>query len=167
MVEGAMVKQYLIPLIPSAVAALFCRRFHLPAPSPLPPNPTKKMVDPMARKPTTICDPYEQGGKPLSPSDAASLVATLHPDWSLSEDSTKLMREFKAEDWSEGLRLMNTLANVAGNNDHYPVLGIERRLGRKKWTTVVKCELCTRVLGGLSYRDFELGLYIDTEVERE
>mmetsp|Transcript_22867 Transcript_22867/g.47426 ORF Transcript_22867/g.47426 Transcript_22867/m.47426 type:complete len:637 (-) Transcript_22867:14-1924(-) len=144
----------------------------LPPPFTSPPAPSRKnskvTPDPTARKPTKVCDPYDQGGKPLAPSEAARLKATIHADWTLNEDATVLRREFAVgDDYNRGSGLLKTLSNVADNNNHYPKLMLERRLKRKSWETVVVCELHTQVLGGLSYKDFELGMHIDVEIEKK
>ena len=58
---------------------------------PLPANTTdsndgsskmkNKKYDPTAKRPNRLCDPYGQGGRPLSYEDATKLRTTLHTDW--------------------------------------------------------------------------------------
>jgi len=123
-------------------------------------------VDPTARKPNKICDPYEQDGKPLTREQATQLLPTLNSDWNFNDDYTSITRMFIVPDFPAGTALLRTLSNVSHNNNHYPKLSLERKLQRMSWDTVVICELRTEVLGGLSYKDFELGLYIDAEVDK-
>jgi pterin-4a-carbinolamine dehydratase len=98
----------------------------------------------------------------------------LAPEWTLVGDDdaaatgpTKLVREIEVQGgYMEGAKLMTTLAAVALNNDHYYKVGMERRLGKRKWTVVVKVECETAVLGGLSFQDFLVAGFVDTELER-
>jgi pterin-4a-carbinolamine dehydratase len=48
-------------------------------------RPPKRRTDPMAKRPTVKCDPYGQGGKPMSWMEAETLLSTLrlHSDWKL------------------------------------------------------------------------------------
>ncbi|GMH97845.1 hypothetical protein TrVE_jg3176 [Triparma verrucosa] len=137
--------------------------------SPPPSTPPKESrgTDPSAKKPTEICDPYGQNGLPLSPQTVSPLLNTLHPSWSLSTCGLKLTRIFECEDWNAAVELSKTMGNVAFNNNHFPKITIKRVLGRSKWKDVVEVEMFTEVLGGLSYRDFEIATYIDVEVERK
>lgn len=54
-------------------------------------RPTKRRIDPMAKRPTVKCDPYGQGGKAMSWMEAETLLSTLrlHSDWKLVPVSTQ------------------------------------------------------------------------------
>lgn len=121
---------------------------------------TKASYDPLARRPNQICDPYGQGGKPLSREDAQGLLAAVEKDWSLvPEDSpTLLVRDFYHKDFMEGSKFVAKIAAVAHMNNHYPSIYLERRLLPKSWqvTTRVKCS--TPTLRGLSYNDFHIAM---------
>ncbi|GMI51999.1 hypothetical protein TeGR_g1618 [Tetraparma gracilis] len=134
----------------------------------------EKGRDATAKKPSAVCDPYENGGKPLSYAQCEPLLPTLAPEWTLVGDDDaaatgpkKLVREIEVQGgYMEGAKLMTTLAAVALNNDHYYKVGMERRLGKRKWSVVVKVECETAVLGGLSFQDFLVAGFVDTELER-
>ena len=48
-----------------------------------PPQQQKVRPDPFARRPTKKCDPYGQGGKPLSLDKVRELLQTVEPDWKI------------------------------------------------------------------------------------
>jgi pterin-4a-carbinolamine dehydratase len=54
-------------------------------------RPPKRRIDPMAKRPTVKCDPYGQGGKPMSWMEAETLLSTLrlHSDWKLVPVATQ------------------------------------------------------------------------------
>jgi len=139
-----------------------------------------------SRRPTSRCDPYGQGGKPLPYIESKNLLdATLEPKWKLdcAEDGGKdegvsietlqpplsLYREFYHKDFMLGSKFLSYIAAVAYNNGHFPQLTLERRLFPKdkeyRVVTTVKC--FTPVLGGLSYNDFHIATMIDIEITRE
>ena len=63
--------------------------------------------------------------------------------------------------------LLTTLAAVSFNDGHFPTLTLERRKGKgRRWQEVVQVKLQTTVLGGLSYRDFQLAVLMDIELAR-
>lgn len=144
----------------------------------------KSRPDPFARRPNKICDPYGQGGKPLTAADAERLLMTVHPDWSLRGDNyhnnetlstssqnnetdataaaaaaiipTELTRSFAHPDFMSGSAFLNQVAAVAQMNDHFPSLKLERKLDpkRKQWRVVSTVTCHTFVLQGLSHHDF-------------
>jgi len=137
------------------------------------PLPSKRRVDPMARRPTVKCDPYGQGGKPMSSVEAEALLFTLHSDWTLlplqSAPDNKndkndapphsLERTFVHSDFLQGAALVQTLAAVAVVNNHFPArITLERRIVRKQWQVVTRVHCHTVVLGGLSTHDFHLAM---------
>lgn len=122
--------------------------------------------DPLARRPNKVCDPYGQGGRPLSREDAQGLLATVEKDWRLvvvaaaAQDSspTGLMRDFHHEDFMNGSQFVAKIAAVAHMNNHYPSIQLERKLLPRSWqvTTTVTCS--TPTLKGLSYNDFHIAM---------
>jgi pterin-4a-carbinolamine dehydratase len=44
---------------------------------------SKHRPDPFARRPTSVCDPYGQGGKPLTLEEATKLLRTVEPEWKI------------------------------------------------------------------------------------
>ena len=140
---------------------------------------TKKAApDVSARRPTKVCDPYENRGKPLSQAQCAPLLGTVSKEWSLETEQgsapadgdgafpAALVREIEVESFMDGSKLVTTLAATAFNNGHYPEILLERRLGKKKWQEVVVVRCSTKVVRGLSFQDFLLATMMDTEIER-
>ena len=127
----------------------------------------KPRRDATAAKPSAVCDPYDNKGEPLSEAQCAEYKAWISDAWSLSDDHTSLEREIEVDNFMRGAKLLTTIAAVAFNDGHFPLLTLDRRVGRgRMWQEVVKVQCRTVVLGGLSYRDFELALKIDLELER-
>ena len=122
--------------------------------------------DPSAKRPNQICDPYGQGGKPLTMTDATMFKSNIHPQWTLEIDDENdpnvpmsLTRQFIHPDYLSGARFLHKIAAVAQVNNHFPSnLSLERRIVKKNWqvVTVVNCR--TVVLGGLSRHDFHLAM---------
>lgn len=157
-------------------------------------NTNKARADPFARRPNKKCDPYGQGGKPLSVRDAERLLTTVDRRWILqksklsktgnnnnnnSDDgdddevdkemhATSLTREFLHPSFMEGTSFLQHIAAVAQMNDHFPVLHLERRLlsRQKSWNVVSSVTCNTKVLEGLSHHDFFLATLIDVECQR-
>ena len=127
----------------------------------------KQGYDATARRPTKVCDPYENNGQPLSELQCAQLLPTLGDAWALTDGSSALIREVEVDNFVKGARVLSTIAAVAFNNNHYPVLTLERRIGkRRRWQEVVVIRCTTTVLRGLSYQDFLLTSLIDVELEK-
>lgn len=124
---------------------------------------TTSSYDPLARRPNKICDPYGQGGKPLSRNDAQNLFATVDEGWRLvpeasDEPPTGVVREFYHQDFLAGAQFVSKIAAVAHVNNHYPSILLERRLLPKAWQVVARVECRTPTLEGLSYNDFHLAM---------
>ncbi len=137
-------------------------------------NSEKPRPDPFARRPNQKCDPYGQGGKPLTTLEAEQLLITLHKDWNLEGVShhtdkeellsdasiigipTQLRRYFTHPDYITGAHFLNHLAAVAQMNDHFPSIALERKLDsrKKQWTVMSTITFHTFVLKGLSSHDF-------------
>ena len=83
------------------------------------------------------------------------------------DDNSALVREIEVDNYMKGAKLLTTLAAVAFNDGHFPLLSLERRVARRRrWQeyVVVRCQ--TVVLGGLSYRDFQLAMLMDVEMSK-
>ena len=65
---------------------------------------TSSRPDPFARRPNKVCDPYGQGGKPLSVEDAEKLLTTVSEEWWLGEESSvhSISRDFEHADLKTG-----------------------------------------------------------------
>ena len=126
-----------------------------------------KAKDPFARRPTKVCDPYGQGGKPLSSSDAKQQLSILEPGWilvvgndetlieNIESQESKLgevvpkavQKEFYHENYLDASRFVSIIASVAHMNNHYPNICIERRLmKREKAWKVVSTVTCSCLL---------------------
>ena len=122
---------------------------------------TTLCYDPLARRPNKICDPYGQGGKPLSREQTEHLLATLEDGWRLipeTNDPTGLVREFYHKDFIAASQFVAKIAAVAHVNNHYPSILLERRLLPKAWQVVTRVECRTLTLEGLSYNDFHMAM---------
>jgi pterin-4a-carbinolamine dehydratase len=152
--------------------------------------------DPTAKRPTRVCDPYGQSGKPLSKLDAQGLMATLEDEWILEEEMSQqdhggnasdddakdanekqsattttplsIYREYYHDNFMDGSKFVAQVAAVAHNNNHYPCIKLERRLMKreKAWRVVSVVKCFTPTLGGLSYNDFHLAMLVDVETAR-
>lgn len=156
-------------------------------------------ADPTARRPTELCDPYGQDGKPLGSVRASSLLSTLDDGWVLeyregsshqevtrgqssdeeirdalnfgAPDSavpSSIRKEFNHVDFVLGSKFVSHVAAVAYNNNHYPVITLERRLLKKEkaWKVVTTVRCSTPTFNGLSYNDFHIAMLVDVEVGR-
>lgn len=148
--------------------------------------------DPTARRPTKVCDPYQQGGKPLELQECQRLLSTIDANWNIimpehhhkeeegvtttTIDATviappkSICREFTHDNYITAAEFLSRMAAVAHVQNHYPVLSMERKLVllsmKRTWQVVSSVECHTRVLKGLSYNDFQLAMYVDIEVEQ-
>jgi pterin-4a-carbinolamine dehydratase len=130
-----------------------------------PGSSNKPRYDPSARRPNQKCDPYGQGGEPLSRTEAEGLKVTVHDDWNLEykddggDVPQNLTREFLHPDYLSGARALHKIAAVAQIHNHFPpLLALERRIVRKNWQVVSRVQCRTSVLGGLSRHDFHLAM---------
>ena len=144
--------------------------------------------DPSAKRPTKVCDPYEQNGLPLSMEECVRLQPSIHMDWKILDQNKKLwdmcsirqdkneeakrhhpmylVREFEHENFIQGSKFLSSMAAVAFVNNHYPLISLERRLLKHRWQIISKVECHTKVLKGLSYNDFQIAMYMDFETDR-
>jgi pterin-4a-carbinolamine dehydratase len=154
------------------------RLYILPDPTvPSSGHPTVRPTDPTAKRPNRVCDPYGQGGQPLSSTEVQNLLPTIHKDWKVEtkqnpdhkgddqDHGTRqhvlpmaLTREFAHVNFMAGSRFLHSLAAVAEMNAHFPALRMERRIVKRNWVTVSTVRCHTTVLGGLSRHDFHLAM---------
>jgi pterin-4a-carbinolamine dehydratase len=125
-----------------------------------------KRHDPTAKRPTEKCDPYGQGGKPMSQAEADVYKATLDEEWTFvtADDNhdhpIALVREFLLlqPEYLQGSRLVHKLAAIAEMNAHFPTITLDRQIVRRTWQVVVRVQCQTKVLEGLSANDFHLAM---------
>ena len=138
-----------------------------------PNNARHRRYDPTTKRPNSVCDPYGQGGKPMSAADAQSHMPTIHENWELvtnrttneNDDQTSsppppdlLQREFRHEDFLTGAKFLKKIAAVALVNNHFPLLELDRKIVKNQWLNISRISCRTKVLGGLSTNDFFLAM---------
>uniref|UniRef100_A0A7S0M295 4a-hydroxytetrahydrobiopterin dehydratase n=1 Tax=Cryptomonas curvata TaxID=233186 RepID=A0A7S0M295_9CRYP len=113
---------------------------------------------PESKAPRQKCDPYEQGGRPLTLEQATPMLAQV-PQWSLADDARVLERRWPSADLLSSSDFVHRIAVLSQNVGHSPLfLGLQSARGGRQAVTV---RLSTPALGGLSYSDFLLALKID------
>ena len=96
------------------------------------------------------CMSCEGGVPPLSKERVRELLKEI-PVWSLNKGH--LYREFRFKKFSETMRFLNSVAEVAENEGHHPDFCVHFRL--------VEMEIWTHAINGLSENDFILAAMID------
>lgn len=99
------------------------------------------------------CVPCEGGVPTLSPAEAHAHLVAL-PEWRLSDDGTRIRRDWKLTTFRDGIRLINNVGALAEREQHHPDLHLVSY--RQVWI-----ELTTHAIGGLSMNDFILAAKID------
>ncbi len=92
------------------------------------------------------CRPCEGMGQPLNAEQAQEYLKDL-PQWKLNANSRTICREYVMKNFMATIRLINSIAKIAEEENHHPDLHLTgyRRL---------KVELSTHAIGGLSENDF-------------
>ena len=95
------------------------------------------------------CVPCEGGTAPLTKKEAEVMMQNV-PGWRLMQDAKKgqlsIGRDFEFKDFKEAMAFVNKVADVANAEDHHPDIYI--------FYNVVKLQLSTHAIGGLSENDF-------------
>ncbi|MCT4654221.1 MAG: 4a-hydroxytetrahydrobiopterin dehydratase [Cohaesibacter sp.] len=102
------------------------------------------------------CSGKESGIKPLAPKRAADLLHHLHEDWSLSEDSSSIVREIKVKGFAKAVYLANMAAYIGDQDGHHPDIQFGWGYCRILYTT--------HAIGGLSENDFICARHLDKAV---
>lgn len=97
------------------------------------------------------CIPCEAGTPPLGAA-AIAMHAKNVPDWQVA-DMKKISREFKFKDFQQSMAFINRVAEIAESEGHHPDISI--------FYNLVRLELSTHAIGGLSENDFILAAKID------
>ncbi len=92
----------------------------------------------------------------LDASQAQSLLAELHPDWSISADGLALQRRFGFSNYYQTIAFVNAQAWIVHREDHHPDL----EAGYNRCTL----RFSTHSVGGLSDNDFICAAKIDALV---
>jgi 4a-hydroxytetrahydrobiopterin dehydratase len=97
------------------------------------------------------CVPCEAGTPPLDAGVILELAKNV-PVWKII-DNKKLSREFKFKDFKEAMAFINRVAEIAETEGHHPDIYV--------FYNLVRLELSTHAVGGLSENDFILAAKID------
>ena len=92
----------------------------------------------------------------LSNHDALEL-GKLVPQWTISNDSLRLIRNFEFASYADSIAFVNKVATIAEANDHHPDISI----GFKTCTI----EFWTHTVHGLTINDYICAAKIDAEFE--
>ncbi len=98
------------------------------------------------------CVPCEGGTLPL-PENAIAEYSRNTPEWQVLDGGKKIAREFKFKDFKAAMEFINKVAAIAEAEQHHPDIYI--------FYNLVKLELTTHAIGGLSENDFILAAKID------
>ena len=86
--------------------------------------------------------------------DSVARMLQEVPQWRVSEDGTRITRDFKCKDFATAVALVNRVAALAEEEGHHPDILIHG------WNKV-KIETWTHAIHGLSENDFILAAKID------
>lgn len=102
------------------------------------------------------CQAIDSGTPSLTTDAIKPLLAQLHPDWHLGENSNSIVRDYKFANYYETIAFVNASAWIAHQEDHHPDLtvGYNRCLARYS----------THSVGGLSMNDFICAAKLDALV---
>jgi 4a-hydroxytetrahydrobiopterin dehydratase len=99
------------------------------------------------------CRPCEGGVAPLTPEQAAQLLAQVSKDWVLTDGAHAIRREFRFRDFYRTMSFVNALAHIANVEDHHPDLEVGYNYCRVAYRT--------HAIRGLSENDFVCAAKID------
>jgi 4a-hydroxytetrahydrobiopterin dehydratase len=104
------------------------------------------------------CKPCEGGVRPLGQDEATTQLDKLK-GWELSLDASEIHQTFHFKDFHQTMAFVNSIAEVAHQEDHHPdlVVGYNR------------CEIHyrTHAIGGLSDNDFICAAKIDALLPKD
>ena len=93
------------------------------------------------------------GGLPALKKKNAEIFLKKVDDWALSNDATKITKQFKFKNFVEAMKFVNKVAEIAEQEAHHPDILIN-------WNKVT-LELTTHAIKGLHENDFILAAKID------
>lgn len=103
------------------------------------------------------CVPCEGGMPPLTKEQIAKYAPNV-PDWKVSGGDTRITKEFTFKDFKEAMAFVNSVAEIAESEGHHPDIYI--------FYNLVRFELTTHAMNGLSENDFILAAKIDGAVKQ-
>ena len=98
------------------------------------------------------CKPCEGGVPKLTPTEILEYQQALNDPWEVA-DEMKILKEFTFKAYPEVIGFVNKVANLAEEEGHHPVMHV--------FFSLVKVELWTHAILGLSENDFILAAKID------
>ena len=99
------------------------------------------------------CVPCSTYVPPLSMEEKENLLKTIHPEWKLTHDDSRLFRPFKFKNFKKALEFSNEVGRIAEEEKHHP----EIHLG---WGHS-DIEIWTHMNNNLLENDFILAAKID------
>ena len=99
------------------------------------------------------CVPCEGGIPPLSLEEARAFLPSVE-GWRLSDDGSRIHREWVAKNFVAGIEFFDDVAKIAESEGHHPDLHLE---GYRN----VRVEIWTHAVGGLTENDFILAAKIN------
>ena len=101
------------------------------------------------------CIPCEGSEDPLNREEVAKYLSVLTTKW-IVDDDKKIERKFKFKDFKEAVEFVNNVADIAESEGHHPDIGINYN--------IVKIELTTHAIKGLSMNDFIIAAKIEKSI---
>ena len=102
------------------------------------------------------CVPCEGGVEPLDMAAAKQIAQAIDPAWSIADDATHIVREFKFSNYAKTISFVNAVAWIAEAEDPHPDLVVKYGSCRVKYST--------HSIGGLSENDFICAKKIDNMI---
>lgn len=103
------------------------------------------------------CLPCEGGVEAATAEHAQQQLSALN-NWKLTDDGKMIYRQWKLKNFVSGMQLLQIAADIAEQEQHHPDLHLT---GYR----LVRIELTTHAIGGLSENDFILAAKIDSACE--
>lgn len=99
------------------------------------------------------CVPCEGGTPPLTREEARVYLVEAS-GWEIDEEYKKISRDFTCKNFSEAMRFVNLVADLAEREAHHPDIFLH------KWNRV-RLDFSTHAIGGLSENDFIMAAKIN------
>jgi len=99
------------------------------------------------------CVACEGGVPPLTEAEIKTYLSHVKEGWNVAGNK-KIEKEFKFGDFKQAMEFVNKVAAIAEEEGHHPDIHI--------FYNMVKIELWTHAIGGLSENDFILAAKVDT-----
>ena len=101
------------------------------------------------------CVPCEVGASPLRAEEIQKYLSHLAPGWEIVEGK-RIKKEWKFKNFKEAMAFVNNIAAIAEAEGHHPDIFV--------FYNIVRLELWTHAVGGLSENDFILATKIESTI---